>query len=323
MRTRRVVDRGRGVAGRVDAAYARRRRGLAVAVLAVLLAGLGLAGCSSGGGEDSASWAVDAESGEAGAAAPEEAGGGQDEATEDSGGDGSVGVIDPGSGERQVVTATLDVAVEDVADAAAQVRRLALTAGGSVAAESSTGGESPRAEITVRVPVEDTSQVMADVAGLGEEVSRTTDSEVVETRLVDLESRTATQRAGVERIRALLEQAETLEDVLRLEAELTRRQSELESVDAQRAVLADMAAMSTLTVTLTLPDDAEAPEEPLPPFLRGLDAGWQALVASTTVILVIVGGLLPFVVVLAVAAGLVLAGLRLVRRRRTGADSTP
>jgi hypothetical protein len=304
----------------------RRRTGLAAAVLVVLLGALGLAGCSAGGGDDASSWAVDAESGEAGAAAPEEAsggdaaGGGQGEAAEDS--DGSVGVIDPGSGDRQVVTATLDVAVDDVADAAAQVRRLALTAGGSVAAESSSGGESPRAEITVRVPVEDTTEVMADVAGLGEEVSRTTDSEVVETRLVDLESRTATQRAGVERIRALLEQAETLEDVLRLEAELTRRQSELESVDAQRAALQDMAAMSTLTVTLTLPDDAEAPEEPLPPFLRGLDAGWQALVASTTVVLVVVGGLLPFVVVLAVGAGLLLAALRLVRRGRAGADST-
>lgn len=300
------------------------RTGVRAAVVGLLLATLALAGCSAGG--DAGGDAAEPARAEAGA--PEQApdagaddsaaGGG---AVEESG--GGAGVLDPGSGERQVVTATLDVAVEDVADTAAQVRRLALTAGGSVAAERSTGGESPRAEITVRVPVQDTSQVMADVAALGEEVARTTDSEVVETRLVDLESRTATQRAGVERIRALLEQAVTLEDVLRLEAELTRRQSELESVDAQRAALADMAAMSTLTVTLTLPDDAEAPQEPLPPFLRGLDAGWQALVASTTVVLVVVGGVLPFVVVLGVGAVLLLAGLRLVRRGRAGADSTP
>jgi hypothetical protein len=290
---------------------------VALALVALLLLGACSAGESSSDG-DAAEPAV--------GGAPEAASDGDDSVAREEGDQGadegsSGGVVDPGSTGRQVVQASIDVAVEDVEVAAEQVRLLADRVGGSLARESSSStGERPRAELTVRVPVAETTQVMADVAALGEEVSRTTDSEVVETRLVDLESRTATQRAGVERIRALLEQAESLEDVLALEAELTRRQSDLESVDAQRAALADMAAMSTLTVVLTLPDDVEASEEPLPPFLDGLSAGWEALVASTTVVLVVVGALLPFAVVAAVLGGLVLLAVRLAGRRRRGAD---
>ena len=177
--------------------------------------------------------------------------------------------------------------------AAREVRALAGRLGGEVADESSQGGEQARAEIVLRVPVGDTAGFLEEVAGLGEEVARTADAEPVETRLVDLESRTATQRAGVERIRSLLEQATTLDDILALETELTRRQADLESLDAQRAALTDLAALATVTVRLTTPDDVVEPEPELPPFLSGLQSGWDALAGSTTVLLVDPRGAAP------------------------------
>lgn len=304
-------------------------------LVVLLLALLGLAGCSADSGTSGAadSAAMEAEAGgDAGSddaagpeAAPDEpqaASGGDGGAASDesAGGDAAAAGVLPGSGTegtgRRVVTSSIDVAVVDVEAAAERVRALAVRVGGEVAGESSTGGDRPRAEIVLRVPPRDTPGVLTEVAGLGEEVARTADSEPVETRLVDLESRTATQRAGVERIRALLAQATTLEDVLALEAELTRRQADLESVDAQRAALTDLAALATVTVRLTTPDDVEEPERQLSPFLQGLQAGWDALGASTTVVLVILGGLLPFLLVGAVVLGVVLLVLRLVRRRR-------
>lgn len=226
---------------------------------------------------------------------------------------------------RQVVTSSIDVAVDDVPAAARQVRDVALVAGGFVAGESSVGGERARSEIVLRVPVGVTADVMTDVAALGEEVARSADSEDVEATLVDLESRTATQQAGVERIRALLGEATSLEDVLGLEVELTRRQADLDSVRSQQAALADRAALATVTVVLTQPDDVEV-EQALPPFLDGLGAGWDALVASTAVVLVVLGALLPFVVlgllalavVLAVVRGVRSAGTAVPRRPRTG-----
>ncbi|WP_336921792.1 DUF4349 domain-containing protein [Aquipuribacter sp. SD81] len=215
---------------------------------------------------------------------------------------------------RRIVTTTLDVAVEDVARAARQVRDAAVVAGGYVQAEETVGGEQPSAVLTLRVPVEGTGDVMTRAAALGQEVNRTSDVEEVETRIVDLESRVATQRAGVERVRSLLAGAEDLEDVLALERELTRRQADLEALDAQRAALTDRAALATVTVRLTLPEDVEPVEAVAPPFLRGLQGGWDALAASTGVVLVVVGSLLPFAVVALVLGGVALLVVRAVRR---------
>jgi hypothetical protein len=110
-----------------------------------------------------------------------------------------------------------------------------------------------------------------------------------------------------------------LEDVLALEAELTRRQADLESVDAQRAALADLASLATVTVRLTTPEDAEIPGPELPPFLQGLEAGWEALLASTDVVLVVLGALLPFAAAGAVVVGSLVLALRLLRGRRAPA----
>ena len=310
-------------------ARAPRARALAL-VLAVLLALLGLAACSggvTGAGATADEGAVDSggdsggDSAAEAAPVPDEVGAALEEGSQDAADPVLSGASGGGTG-RRVVTSSIDVAVQDVEAAAVQVRTLAVRVGGEVAGESSTGGERPRAEIVLRVPTTDAPGVLTDVAALGVEVARTSESDPVEARLVDLESRTATQRAGVERIRALLAQATTLEDVLALETELTRRQADLESIDAQRAALDDLAALATVTVRLTTPEDVAAPERDLPPFLQGLDAGWDALAASSTVVLVILGSLLPFGVVGAVVLGLVLLTLRLVRRRRPAPGPT-
>ena len=306
-------------------ARAPRARALAL-VLAVLLALLGLAACSggvTGAGATADEGAVDSGGDRAAEAAPvpDAVGAAPEEGSQDAADPVLSGISGGGNG-RRVVTSRIDVAVQDVEAAAVQVRTLAVRVGGEVAGESSTGGERPRAEIVLRVPTTDAPGVLTDVAALGVEVARTSESDPVEARLVDLESRTATQRAGVERIRALLAQATTLEDVLALETELTRRQADLESIDAQRAALDDLAALATVTVRLTTPEDVAAPERDLPPFLQGLDAGWDALAASSTVVLVILGSLLPFGVVGAVVLGLVLLTLRLVRRRRPAPGPT-
>ncbi|MFC5381768.1 DUF4349 domain-containing protein [Aquipuribacter nitratireducens] len=317
------------------------RSAVLVTVLALLSLALAtlLAGCAgadsatedAGGGEEfvGAEAAPEAEAAQDGPvdgadqdAGADEAGG---EAASDPDAEAAAADVDVALGAstatqagRRVVTTTVEVAVDDVADAARRTRDLAVVAGGFVAGESTVGGEHPSAELVLRVPVQGVGDVTADVAALGEEVSRTTEDEDVENTLVDLESRVATQRAGVERVRALLAEATSLDDVLALERELTRRQADLESLDARRAALADRAALATLTVRLGLPDDVRAAEvEEVPPFLAGLTGGWEALVASTGVVLLVVGGLLPWVVALAVLGGLVWLAVRVVRRAAT------
>jgi hypothetical protein len=75
-----------------------------------------------------------------------------------------------------------------------------------------------------------------------------------------------------------------------------------------------------------VPQDDPAPRDGgSPGFLGGLDAGWRALVAATSVVLTALGAVVPFAGVVAAGTGLVWLAfvLRRARARRRPAAGTP
>jgi hypothetical protein len=207
--------------------------------------------------------------------------------------------------------------VRAAADRAGQLVR---EAGGQVAAERSEGvavqGALGNAELTLRVPPERFDDVLHRLAALGVERSRATSAAEVGEELVDLESRLATQRASVERVRALLAEAVDLGQVVQVEAELTRRTADLESLQARLAALGEQVRLSTVVLRLDSEDFPAAAGGP--GFLAGLRGGWQVLLASTRVAAAVAGALLPFLPVVAVVAAV---AHRL--RRRPAATCAP
>jgi hypothetical protein len=116
----------------------------------------------------------------------------------------------------------------------------------------------------------------------------------------------------VTRVLALLAQATSIGDIVSVEAELARREADLDSLQRRLAALKDRVALSTLTVELrTAP--GPVPATPPPGFGAGLDAGWSGLMVIGSGLATATGFLLPFLPVLAVAAVVVWA---VVRRRR-------
>jgi hypothetical protein len=93
-------------------------------------------------------------------------------------------------------------------------------------------------------------------------------------------------------------------DVVTLEAELGKRQADLEALQAQQRALADQTALATVTVTLTSSQAPVAAEESTG-FLAGLKAGWSAFTAALVTGLTVIGAVLPFLVVLVPLALLV------------------
>lgn len=66
----------------------------------------------------------------------------------------------------------------------------------------------------------------------------------------------------MDRIRALLAQADTIGDVLAIESELASREADLDSLVARRTALRDQVTTSTLTVDLRVPGGGDPDDEP-------------------------------------------------------------
>lgn len=233
---------------------------------------------------------------------------------EKSGGVGDRKVNQPGVDRTLVRNASMELATADIGAAVSKARNIAMTEGGFAGREEI---REESASLTLHIPSDRFDQALEDLSKLGRVVSRNQTAEDVTEQVVDLDSRLASQRASVDRVRALLAQATTVDEIVRIEQELTTRESELESLEQRRQALAGQVAMSTVNISFSRPEDAPAPgEDDSSGFVAGLTDGWGAFLDSGRVTLQVLGALLPFLLVLGVPAVLV---FRWYRRRRAAA----
>lgn len=214
----------------------------------------------------------------------------------------------PVPGRSIVYTATLTVRTKDVAGATANAEALAASNGGFVGTENSQSGTVPntagltQSTVTLRVPSTAFDKVIGQLGTAGAVQDETRSASDVTSQVVDTSTRITAQQASIARITDLMKNAGNLSDVVSLEGELSRREADLESMQAQLAALNDQVSLSTITVTFLVPQ-APAPAAVVKhqnALQRGLHDGWQAFVGTVKVLLVIIGAVLPFAVLVAV-----------------------
>ena len=281
----------------------RRSLGVAVATLSLVL----LVGCS---GPGSTSGSADSGTGAGTAVAP----------------GGSPGTPDSDADRQVVTTATASVTVKDPAAGAQRVSQLVESAGGRVderteQAGSKKNGVEAAADLVVRVPASALTELLADLEDVGDVANVTVSRSDVTTKTVDLDARISALQTSVARLQSLMGQAASTADLLAAEKALSERQEDLESLQSQRALLADQVELSTLTVHL-VPVGVAPPGGP-DGFLEGLGTGWRALVTALSAAVVVLGILLPWLAVAALVAAAVLASVRVVRRRKAVVAPAP
>ncbi|OEJ93847.1 DUF4349 domain-containing protein [Streptomyces thermolilacinus] len=258
--------------------------------LAALLLGasLALAGCSGTG--DSGTKEARADQ----AAAPEAQRGAQGPA---SGYGGGAKAAKPGAVRQHVIrTTTLSVEVEDAERALGRAREIAADAGGHVADESTRRHRDGdlTSQVSLRVPQAAYEDVIKELTGTGKLLSRRAEAQDVTEQVVDVESRIATQRASVARVRELMGKAEQLSDIVQLEQELSTRQANLESLLAQQASLKDRTSLATVKLELSEPDSDIARDDDEPGVMDALRGGWEALLTSLTWFVLVLAALAPW-----------------------------
>ncbi|MFD4119625.1 DUF4349 domain-containing protein [Streptomyces niveus] len=277
-------------------------RALPAFAAALLTVSLALAGCSMGASDSQdmkADSAAKPATGQEGAGAAADEGKGEQLAEGD-----KKAEPDADAAKTHVIrTATLSVEVKSVTKALAEARSVALDAGGVIEDETTERVDDSyiTSHVVLRVPEAEYDSVLTELAGTGKLLSRTANAKDVTEQVVDVNSRIATQRASVNRVRKLMDQAQDITDVVALESQLNTRQAELESLLAKQASLADRTTMATVTLDLSeRAKEEKADEDDGPGFLDALGGGWDAFVSVLRWIVVVLAAILPFVVALAV-----------------------
>lgn len=297
----------------------RHKRAAAALAGLSLAGGLVLTGCSAGG-------ATSASGDKAAAAGPREAAPGKPGA-----GAAAPPAAADAKGQAQapvrpnvIRTGRLGIETAEPQKVIAAARTAAEGAGGYVGAETTDRGGDGRitSTLTLRVPGDRFDAVIASLEGGGKLLNRKVEAQDVTEKVADVDSRVKSQQASVARVREMMEKASALSDVVMLESELSRRQSDLESLLAQQNALRDQTSMGTITVSVSEPAPAPVEKEPKkdeePGLGDALGGGWAVFVRLVRYLALAVAAVLPF----AVAAALVAVGFRAYRRFRPAKPGT-
>jgi hypothetical protein len=290
---------------------------LALALLSALAAGA-LVGCSGGNGSGSADGGATSSDAGVAAEAPEPAG---RQAYDASGGRNRA---EPGPdlmGRAVIRKGNVELRADDVGAAQSGVQKVVNRYFGQVTDEQTStddDGHPAYTSLVLRIPTERFEDAMGDLKGLdgAELVSANSSENDVTTKLIDTRTRVVAQKRSIARITVLFDRARSIRDIMAIEAELSRRQADLDSLERQAAYLRGQTSMSTITVSIDqTPAKAAKKADDESGFLAGLSAGWDALAAFGVGLATVLGALLPWLVVVAILGPPAYLLVRAARRR--------
>ena len=148
------------------------------------------------------------------------------------------------SPRKLIKRAWLTVKGNNVAAAAVRATTIVKEAEGYVESSSATKDES--ASLRVRVPTPDLDACLDKLAKLGKETRRRVSARDVTDQYIDVEAKLKNYAALRDRLRALLDKATKVQDILAIERELARVQAETDSLQGRLKALGtqvDMAAI--------------------------------------------------------------------------------
>ena len=160
-------------------------------------------------------------------------------------------------GQKFIITMDIQAEAEDLDAALSAVTEKAGALGGYIEDQSQYNGSlySGRryrsASLTVRVPAEKLEEFTAAVENAGNVVSSSRSTQDVTLQYVDTESRVKALETERDRLLELMEQAETMSDLLEIESRLTEVRGELERYASQLKVLDNQIDYATVNLSLS------------------------------------------------------------------------
>ena len=181
------------------------------------------------------------------------------------------------------------------------------------------------ASLTVRIPAEDVDQFTQQVAGIANVVSKETNRQDVTLSYVATESRMTALQTEEARLLELMAQAETMSDLLEIEARLTDVRYELESVTSQLRLYDNQIDYATIYLSLSEVQEYTPVEEPT--LWERISGGFRSSLedlgdgAVDLLVWIIVSS--PYLVILAAVIVVIVLLVKRGRKRRKAKEQPP
>ena len=168
------------------------------------------------------------------------------------------------------------------------------------------------ATIVLKIPGENATAALKDLKRLGKIESEQESEEEVTEQYVDLKARLANLQRTEQRYLDFFDAAKTVEDMLKVEEQLSRVRGEIESLQAQIDHLEKSARMATFTLSLHEPAEVTTPIADWG-FVQALQQAIQNFVTVINYMVMAFGALLPLMILIVL---LILAVRVIVKRAR-------
>jgi hypothetical protein len=235
----------------------------------------------------------------------------------------------PGTIARKIIyDAQVDLIVASVEPVAQRIGTLIQEAGGYIAEQNVTGSPGSQRSMhwRFRVPVDRFDSFVDAILALGELERNNRTSQDVTEQYYDLEARIKNKKVEEQTLNKILqERSGKLEDVLKIEIELSRVRGEIEQLEGKIRVLENLSSLATLTLNVREREKYAPPPPTVADFPTQIARAWDASMLSLvnlgkSLVLWAVSWAIwvPFLVVGALLAWVVLRWLiRLVVRNRS------
>ena len=198
--------------------------------------------------------------------------------------------------ERMVIfTAKLRLEVEDVESAVYEIRLIAMDCGGFVAGMSTSKSE--WGVMTLRVPQDEFYDVIEEVEALGSVEEMELKGEDITETYVDLEAQLVNLEREEERLVEILDIAVNVEEVLKVESQLSRVRGKIESITGEMRYLEGRVELATITITFREEFAEEITVLPQVDWWKPVSTGLEALTTVVQGMLTMVVFIGPFLAV--------------------------
>ncbi len=174
----------------------------------------------------------------------------------------------PNTTRKVIRTASIGIVVADVSTSVKAIRGIVASIPGAFVSHTKIGGNEPYriSSITLRVPAERFDETVDRVRAHGREVvAEDVTGQDVTAAFTDIESRMRNAQATEQQLLEIMATSRTVQDTLDVQREVAQVREQIETFQGQLNVLADQAALSTVTVNLhPIPDlrvERRAPDQ--------------------------------------------------------------